>query len=204
MNIKVTLPENISDITLDQYQRFVELTNRNDLSEIEYNKRVIKIFTGLKYNQVDKISHKDYSDIINQITAALGNETKFKNRFNIGDVEFGFIPNLDDMTTKEFIDLGSYMVSPENYHKIMAILFRPVKRKDSFGNYTISSYNGTNEFADIMKRTPLNIVLGAMGFFYHLANELKTHIQKSTRVEQVRGKRQVTLKSGAGMLQSIN
>jgi len=209
MKIKVTVPENIDDITLGQYQKFIELSKRTDLTDLEYNKRIIKIFTGLKYNQVDKIPYKEYEGLVNDIINALGQETPFKNTFKLGDTEFGFIPNLDEITTKEFVDLSNYILDVENYHKIMAILFRPIKQKDVFmfffkkkGNYSIIEYNGTKGFADIMKRMPLSIANGAIVFFYNLAKELKIHTQKYTKVEQVKEvKRQDTLISGDGTQQ---
>jgi len=202
MKIKVTVPENIDDITLGQYQKFIELSKRTDLTDLEYNKRIIKIFTGLKYNQVDKIPYKEYEGLVNDIVNALGQETPFKNTFKLGDTEFGFIPNLDEITTKEFVDLSNYILDIENYHKIMAILFRPIKQKDALGNYSIIEYNGTKGFADIMKRMPLSIANGAIVFFYNLAKELKIHTQKYTKVEQVKEvKRQDTLISGDGTQQ---
>ena len=85
----------------------------------------------------------------------------------------------------------------------MAILFRPVT-KDSLGNYEIEVYNGTSRYADIMKKTPMNIVNGVMVFFYHLSKELEIHILKCSRGEQVRDKRLLTtLQNGDGMLPSM-
>ena len=204
MNTKITLPENISEITLDQYQRFDKLNKRTDLSELNYNKRVIEIFTELKYRDIGNISHKDYADILEQITKAMNQDCKFENRFSIQDVEFGFIPNLDEMSTAEFVDLSKWGIEVENLHRVMAVLFRPITSKDKFKNYEIAGYNGTSEYADVMKRMPMNIVNGALGFFYHLAKELRIHIQRYTRVEQQRAvKLQGTSKSGGGIQQSV-
>jgi hypothetical protein len=200
--VTINLPENISEITLDQYQRFEVLSKRTDLDDLGLNKRIINIFTGLKYKDIDNIPYKDYEDIVIQITKALSENAPFKDKFNIGDVEFGFIPNLDEMTTAEFVDLSSYGLEIESYHKIMSVLFRPVTGKDKFKNYTISNYEGTKEWADVMKRMPMSIVLGAIGFFYHLANELRTHTLRYTNQEAVKETTQVgTLKSGDGMSQ---
>ena len=200
--MKITLPEDISEITLDQYQRFEKLNKRTDLSELNYNKRVIEIFTELKYRDIGNISHKDYADILEQITKAMNQDCKFENRFSIQDVEFGFIPNLDEMTTAEFVDLSKWGIEVENLHRVMAVLFRPVIKNDKFKNYDIAGYNGTSEYADIMKRMPMNIVNGALGFFYHLAKELRIHTQRSTReVQQRVDKLQGTSKNGDGIVQ---
>lgn len=202
MKVKITLPESIEDITLDQYQKFDALTRREDLNDIEYNKRVIKIFTGLKYQEVDAISFKDYEDILIQIGKALNQEAEFKQRFKIKGVEFGFHPNLDEMQTSEYVDLKTIGMDVENYHKVMAILFRPIIQSDGFKNYKISNYEGTKQYADVMKQMPMSIVKGAFVFFYHLSSELRKHIQKSTRVEHQKEKtHQTILKNGDGMQQ---
>ncbi len=202
MKVKITLPESIEDITLDQYQKFDALTRREDLNDIEYNKRVIKIFTGLKYQEVDAISFKDYEDILIQIGKALNQESEFKQRFKIKGVEFGFHPNLDNMQTSEYVDLKTIGMDVENYHKVMAILFRPIIQSDGFKNYKIANYEGTKQYADVMKQMPMSIVKGAFVFFYHLSSELRKHIQKSTKVEHQRVTTQQTiLKNGGGTQQ---
>ena len=198
--ITISLPENISDITLDQYQKFEVLSKRTDLDALGINKRIISIFTGLKYKEIDNIPYKDYEDIIAQITEALGQTAPFQNTFKIEDVEFGFMPNLDDMTTAEFMDLSNYGLSIDTYHNVMAVLFRPITSKDKFKNYKIANYTGTKEHSDVMKRMTMDVVLGAIGFFYHLANELRVDTLKYTKEDQAKAEHQTTLKSGAGML----
>tara|TARA_R110002020_G_scaffold26_1_gene248 strand:- start:334 stop:942 length:609 start_codon:yes stop_codon:yes gene_type:complete len=202
MKRKILLPENIEDITLLQYQRFEALKDR-DLDAVSFGKRVIEIFTDLKYRDIDKMHFADYEDIINQINKALSQKVEFKDTFHINDVEFGFIPNFDEITTAEYVDINHNGLELENMHKLMAVLFRPIKNKDVFGNYEIDEYDGTGKYADVMKYTPLNIVNGALVFFWNLSRELRNNIQKSTEEVRQRVKRQEDiLKSGDGMLQS--
>jgi len=200
MKMKLTLPENIKDITLDQYQKFEKLKEREYISALNFNKRVVSIFTELKINDINKISQKDYDEILIQITTALQEDAKFENRFKIGGMEFGFIPNLDKITTAEFVDLSGYGIDIENLHKTMAILFRPITGTDAFGNYTIESYNGTERYKELMKQSPISIVNGALFFFQNLATELRIHILKYTREVQAKEeKHQGILKSMAGI-----
>ena len=101
--------------------------------------------------------------------------------------------------------LSKYGTDVETLHNLIAVLFRPITNTDSFGNYEIEAYNGTKKYADIMKSTPMNIVNGCLGFFYHLAKDLRTHIQKCIAEEQARGKKhQATTKNGVGMQQSMS
>lgn len=198
--ITIKLPENISEITLDQYQKFEVLSKREDIDELGLNKRAINIFTDLKYKDIDNIPYKDYESIILQITKALGQSAPFKSRFFIEDVEFGFEPNLDEMATNCFTNLSLHGLEIENYHKVMAILYRPITGKDRFGNYTIATYKGTKEYSDVMKRMTMDNVLGAIGFFYHLANELQVHTQRYTKVDQAKRVLADSLTSGDGLL----
>jgi hypoxanthine-guanine phosphoribosyltransferase len=203
--MKIILPESIQDITLHQFQLYNELLEREDLDEYQFNKRKIQIFTGLERNRIDLISVSDYNDIVTQIDLALNQTVEFTTTFFIKDVEFGFIPNLDKMTQGEFIDVSNYGTDVKELHKLMAVLFRPIKNKDSFGNYSIINYKGTEQYANIMKHMPLSIVNGSLVFFSSLANELVSYTQKYMVVEQAKvGAHPTTLKSGDGMQQLKN
>jgi len=203
--MKIILPESIQDITLHQFQLYSELLERTDLDEYNFNKRKIQIFTGLERNRIELISAIDYKEITEQIDKALNQTVEFKPTFFIKDVEFGFIPNLDKMTQGEFIDISDYGTDVKELHKLMAVLFRPIKNKDSLGNYEIINYQGTKQYSDIMKHTPLSIVNGALVFFSSLANELVSYTAKYMREEQTKEKvPATTLKSGGGMLRLRN
>ena len=199
--MEVIIPENIADITLEQFQKFTILNEREIEDEHEYNKRVVSLFTNIKYNQSDRISKKDFESIILDILNALNKEVSFTNTFKMHGVDYGFIPNFDDITAKEFFDLNLYKIDDiKNYHKLMAILFRPITKKDSFNNYSIEAYNGTDKHSDKMKHTPMNIVNGCLVFFSSLANELSNHTLKYTVAQQARELAQATIStSGSGM-----
>lgn len=198
--MKILLPENSSDITLLQYQKYYDLLQREGLDNNQHNVRKIQIFTGLKPNEIDGLSKKDIDETLAQIDLALNTPIEFVNRFTVEGTEFGFVPNLDEILGEEYFDLSKYKEDVETLHNLMAILFRPIKDKDAFGNYSIVSYNGTREWAEIMKLTPMNAVNGALFFFVNLLHELLNYIQRFTEVEQVRDElHQTTLKSGDGM-----
>lgn len=202
--MKILLPENSSDITLLQYQKYYDLLQREGLDDNQHNVRKIQVFTGLKPNEIDSLSKKDIDDMLIQIDLALNTPIEFVNRFTIEGIEFGFI-TLDKITGAEYFDLSKYKEDVETLHNLMAILFRPIKNKDSLGNYSVVPYNGTSEWAELMKLTPMNVVNGALFFFVNLSNELLNYIQRFTEVEQAKEELQViTLKSGDGMQPSMS
>lgn len=201
--MKITLPENISEITLVQYQRYLKLV-KQDLDAYTFTNRKIEIFTGVKRDLVEKISRKDIEEMTAQIDKALNEDAKFVNRFFIKDVEFGFI-NLDKMSQSEYIDVCKYSKDIEqgtNLHKLLAVLFRPIIDKGVNKIYKVANYEGTSQYADVMKQTPMNVVSGCLGFFLTLQNDLLNYILKYTETEQAREvKRQDTLKNGVGLPQ---
>ena len=214
MKIKITIPEDISDITLGVYQEFEILNDELRAEKIdvrEYNKQKISLFAGIPYNRMNQVSYKDFSSLLTDIDKALEQECKFVNRFFIGEIEFGLIPNFDKIASKEFFDMQAYSKEQETdkgipidtLNKLMAVLFRPVKRKDKLDNYTIKNYNGTEKYGDMMKQMPLNIVKGSLVFFWSLSKELQRHIMKSTVEAQVKEQqRQTSLVNGVGMIPS--
>lgn len=207
--MKITIPENIEDITLGQYQKYIKVIERTDLEEFERNNRIISIFCNIPYNKVKDIVESDYFDIVQTINKALNTKVEFKNRFTMHGVEFGFIPNFDKITSAEWFDLNKYISEDENeqldmMHNLMAILFRPID-KEVLNNYSIVPYEGTSEWAEAMKEMPLSIVNGALGFFLTLGNELEIAIQKYTVEALTREtKQQTTFKNGGGTLHSMN
>lgn len=173
--MKVQLPENISEVTLGQFQRYMELIER-DLDILNFNKRKVSIFTNIPFKLLKDVSQIDFERISKLIDKALETGVQFVNRFKIGSVEFGFIPDFESISVGEFADLEKYQDSKDTLHNLMAILFRPIVNKEG-NRYEIESYKGTAEYAELMKQTPLHIVNGALVFFLNLADELEVCTQ---------------------------
>lgn len=179
--MKVLVPENLNDVTLKEYLEYNKLAERKDLSEIDFLKRKVAIFTKLTNKDVSSVVAKDLLELSNDIDKALNTQFVFKDRFEINGVKFGFIPNFDDMSFAEYVDLKEYSKDESELNKLMSILYRPVIKEDVFNNYEIAKYNGTSELKDTMLSMPISVLKGAMGFFLNLQNELLTAIQKFTQ-----------------------
>ncbi len=179
--MKISLPESIADITLEQSVQLDKLNAKRDtLDDMSFIKRFLVIFTGMKFRDIGNVNVDDFNMMFAEVTKALETESPFQDRFELDGIEYGFVPNLDEITIGEYIDLSNYGNSLETMHKVMAVLFRPVISTDTFGNYEIASYDGTKERAEIMKKAPMNIVSGMLVFFCSLSKELRNHILKST------------------------
>jgi hypothetical protein len=203
--MKIKLPENKNEITLEQYIKYASLYQSYEANEIDvytFNRRVLELFTPLTYNQTSKVSQVDFEFCLEQINNALNEQAEFKNIFKIDNVEFGFIPNLNNVSTQEvhflealdglnigeFVDASNSANKTEDLHKLMTVLFRPITNKDAFGNYEIAEYNGSKQYKDVMLKMPLSVVDGALFFFINLSIELQNYIQKSIQAEQKKDK----------------
>ena len=94
-------------------------------------------------------------------------------------ITYGFIPDLENMSFGEYIDLDTFIGDHQNIHKAMAVLFRPISSKKN-DLYQIEEYESALKYADNMKYMPLNVALGAMVFFYRLGMKLSNHTIVST------------------------
>jgi hypothetical protein len=144
----------------------------------------------------------DLTELIISLTKTLEAEGTFQQRFKIKDLEFGFIPNLEEISFGEYVDLEKYLQDVSTFHKAMAVMYRPIKEtfKD---RYSIHEYNGSDEYSDLMKFAPLQIVKGANVFFWTLekdllratltfletetTQEMKTHLAKELNLESSGG-----------------
>jgi hypothetical protein len=109
--------------------------------------------------------------VLSILNKAFEEKPKLIQRFNLLDVDMGFIPKLDDITLGEYVDIESNLTNWEKMHKAMAVLYRPVNFK-SKDKYTISPYKVNEEIQELMKDMPLDVVISSMVFFYSLGKEL--------------------------------
>lgn len=170
MKIELTIPTTLNDIKLAQYQKFLSIAKDNEESEF-LQQKMVQLFCGIDLKDVAQIRYKDVAEITANINNLFTKENQFIQRFKMGGVEFGFIPNLDEMSTGEYMDLDTYITDWDTMHNAMAVLYRPITNK--LGNkYQIEEYKGSVTYADVMRHAPLDVVLGAMVFFYTLGNDL--------------------------------
>lgn len=172
MKLEISIPTELKEIKLSQYQAFLKIAKDNEDEEFLHQK-MVQTFCGIDLKEVAEIRYKDVVDITNSLGQMFNVKNhRFINRFKMGGVEFGFIPNLDDMTFGEYTDLDTYITDWEQMHKAMAVLYRPIKKKGLNDTYEIEKYNGSITYSDVMKHAPLDVVFGANVFFYNLGNEL--------------------------------
>jgi hypothetical protein len=172
MKIELLIPTSLSEIPLKHYQEFRKVAeNSNDEEFI--SEKMIELFCGIELKDVIKIKASDISDMVQHFNQLFSGEQNFQHRFKIGDLEFGFVTDLENISWGEYIDIERNLTSWDTMHKAMAAMYRPItKRKGE--KYEIEEYNGTVTYAEVMKYAPLNVVFGASVFFWTLGSELLT------------------------------
>jgi len=206
MKLEISIPTELKEIKLAQYQAFLKIAKDNEDAEFLHQK-MVQTFCGIDLKEVAEIRYKDVVEITNSLGKMFDVKNhKFINKFKMGGVEFGFIPNLDDMTFGEYTDLDTYITDWEQMHKAMAVLYRPIKKNGLNGTYEIEKYNGSITYSDVMKHAPLDVVFGANVFFYTLGNELLkstlTYLENNKEMQTILQQRSSD-KDGDGIVQSM-
>ena len=208
MKTEIVIPTSLSEIPLRSYQEFMKVVEKSNDEEF-IGQKTIEIFCGLKMKDVVKVKWSDVKSLTLHLNEIFKAKPKFQATFKIENTEFGFIPNLEDMTFGEYIDLESNISSVETFHKAMAVMYRPITKKVK-DRYEIFEYTGTDEFSDVMKFASLDVVLGATVFFstlgsdlvQHTLTSLETEIQKNPKIMTLAKERNL-INDGDGTIQSM-
>jgi len=170
MEINLTVPKDLSEITLGQYQEFLNIQSKNDDEEFIAQK-MISIFCGISMLEVLKIRLTSLNDLIEHFTTIFSNKTELVERFTLNGVEYGHIPKLEEMSFGEYIDLETNIQNFDTYHIAMSAFYRPITNKVR-NMHDIEEYKPSEEKQRAMLDMPLNVALGATVFFYNLESEL--------------------------------
>ena len=209
MEVKLIVPDSLAEVTLGQYQNYLEATK--DMDELEdaheMNKKLIEAFCGIEYELVDYIPIKQVESVLETLRMGFERDYDLTTRFDLLDVDMGFIPKLDDMSLGEYIDCENYIGEWQDMHKAMAVLYRPVNFK-SKDKYTIAPYKPSEEIQELMKEMPLSVVMGSMVFFYRLGMELsmatRNYIQRSLKKDITSQMKTALEQSGDGINQYMH
>ena len=209
MKLDILLPNSLSEIPLSRYQEFVAMKEKSNDEELIANK-MIQIFCGLQLGEVAKIKLKDLNGLIKHFTEVFSEKPQLIRNFKIKNIEFGFIPNLENISFGEYVDIEHHLKDCSTYHKAMAVMFRPIKEQYK-DKYSIIDYEPNEDMQELMKFAPLDIAIAASVFFYDIAKELLNatlnYLQKEmkTMTNSMSSTKESNLaKNGNGTQASIN
>ena len=168
MKASVTVPS-LSEITLEQYQRFLKVQQINKDDDYIIQLKMIEIFCNVDFKDARNIKFTDVERIIEKLTETFQEKPNLIRTFKMDGVEYGFIPSMEEMTFGEYIDVDTYLPQDDQMHLAMNVLYRPVTSKKA-GKYSIEDYDIDTK--ERMKQMPLNVMLSATFFLQNLGLEL--------------------------------
>lgn len=168
--MEIKLPPSFSDLTLKQ------LTTLE--TETDILKR-ISACSGLTADELRVAPMNLLNEADKHLKTIQGQEVRrHLEVIKLDGVEYGFIPDWDEFTAGEWIDLEDLTADFwGNVFKIMAILYRPITTKWG-DSYEIESYTAKENPVPFM-RMSADIFAGAMLFFSSSRNELLNTTQFS-------------------------
>ena len=168
MELTLKIPENLKEIKLGQYQKYLKMQKENE-DETFIAQKMIEIFCNTRLDYVMKMRWRDVNEIVTDLGVMFEEDQKLQKQFTLNGVQYGFIPNLDEISFGEFVDLDTYLADWDQMHHAMQVLYRPVDINVR-GRYNIKEYNAITD--DTMKEMPLAYALGAVFFLLNLGKEL--------------------------------
>ena len=178
------VPQNLSEITIEKYIKAINIIENEDV-ELVVMLRLLNLFSGKSLEQLVEYTLTELDKNYQHIAKVLNEKPTFQKTFFLDGKEYGFIPNLEQMKSGEYIDLTNNL--GKDILASMAVMYRPITRKFK-DVYDIEKYNGTDN-KEIFKNAPISVYLGAQVFFWNLTNDLlkliPQYLEKELTAEQL-------------------
>ena len=130
-----------SDVTLEIWLKLIEFETGTKTEEAT---ETIAALSDIPKKLIKELALSDVGAIMNQVGKYQEEkDTSLKQLISVNGIEYGFHPNLDDITLGEYADIETYIKGgvEKNLPELMAILYRPVKQKKN-EVYIIEAYDG--------------------------------------------------------------
>ena len=203
MKVNLRIPTSLNEITLAQYQEFAKLeANLDKTKDTAIQLKLVEIFCKVPELVVRNMKATDIAEICEIINTMFDTEHQLINRFRLKGIDYGFIPELDDMSFGEYMDLDTFISDNDNLHRAVNVLFRPIEHKRG-NRYKIKDYNP--DTSEIAKDFPLDAVLGAIVFFYSLGKDLSMIMLNSldSKNEKALAQHLISHPNGDGSIRSM-
>ena len=184
--MKITIPENWNEVLLSDYLEYWKRIKPYLNAEDEDLLNAVAVDTALTqickvpFETLKTLDATDAMIVKTEVAKLLAQSTQiplvrfFTVEIEGEKIEFGFEPNLDEMSYGCYLDLAESSKDLwNNIYTFLATLYRPVTSKAG-NRYRIADYEGT-DFSMIpyfKNALTADIALGSVFFFLHLQREL--------------------------------
>jgi hypothetical protein len=162
-----------SDVNLDTWLKLIEFETGSKTQEAE---GTIAALSDMSKQLINQLSLRDVAVIMEKIAELQAEQdSSLKRIIEIDGVEYGYMPDLNQITLGEYADLETFIKMGIEQHlpEVMAVLYRPVTEKTDSGVYTIEAYGGDLTIrAEQMKKMSAEQVQSALVFFYSFVSAL--------------------------------
>ena len=197
-----------ADVNLESWLRLIDIETGSKTKEAE---ETIAELSDIPKKLIKELSIRDVAIIMGKIAELQGKQdTVLKKVFEIEGVEYGFHPNLDEITLGEYADIETFIKNGIEQHlpEVMAVLYRPVTQKTESGVYTIEAYGGELTIrAEQMKKMSAEQVQSALRFFFALGKELlkilPSYLMQVLKEMKMQSPQNPSEKNGDGLGSSI-
>lgn len=179
----IIVPTELKDVKLHQMLAYNEL--KPDMDEVQRQLEAVAIFCELTMSEVKAIPFDILKDCVVKITRMLESKPVFTPKFKMNGVKYGFIPNLDELSTGEFIDIETYQKTPNEVWKVLSVLYRPIIKEGQNGRYEIATYNA--DVNEEFRSMDCNTAFGALLFFWSLGIDLLNSTQRYLEAVKKKG-----------------
>ena len=166
--MKVSIPQNTQEITVEQYSKYNMIANNSDKDFVGH--KMLSIFLGISMKDALNMEQSTAEEVIKDLNDMLDTQEDtftFKHK----GIEYGFIPDLEQMTLGEYVDLEEYIQNPKDWAKAMSVMFRPIKQRIR-DLYDIEPYIGDKRSQETAREFPAAAFVTATVFFYSLSKQL--------------------------------
>jgi hypothetical protein len=196
--LELKVPTSYSDITLKKWlnlQKDLEAYKDDDSAVLAL---MFLHLCGLDPKYLTKIALDDYGLIKTELDSfMLNTDLPLQKIIKIDNIEYGFEPNLSQMSYGAYADITKFkqFTINDDWASIMSVLYRPVvhKRKEM---YEIETYKGVDN-SELFLEVPMDVHFGALFFFVHLSMDLlNATLNSLTEKDIPASMRQILVKNG--------
>jgi len=174
-----TMINSWNDVTLDKW---IKLISKKEKTKTEEALETISVLSDIPKKIIKELSINDVAAIMKKLAILQESaNNKLKKIIKLDNVEYGFHPNLEEITLGEYADIETYMKNgiEDNLPKLMAVLYRPITEK-SGTNYSIEAYglSDSRMRAEKFKEMKAENVNSSLVFFWTFVKELSIILQQ--------------------------
>ena len=179
------MPKHWNDLPLKKYVRIMKiLTDKEIKTELEKTTKMIRVLTDIPEADILRLPVHNVQVLGGYLARFLTTHPndELNHILKIKGIEYGFHPKLSSISFGEWADIDAFINegANDNLHKILAVLYRPVKEKNG-DKYQIEEYEPCKEREQIMlDNLTVGDFHGVSVFFSDLERELSTHMVSSS------------------------